>query len=246
MTRTMAKGQPDFGLYAPTTTIASISDLGELAARLGSIITFDRRGNVLWYDDFGSGITAWRKSGDPGYAVNWHSEDAKTGGFCCELKTAGATGDFVQIQKYTGYPTLSSMGFEFSFSRKQNWKNLELIVEVQTTTRLYRAWLRYIHASAKFQYEDAAGAFQDVPGISFTAQGSPPSFDTLKLVVDFINEEYIRMLLNAQEINLSGRAIKARDNVATPYMLTAILLTTNTNAVAIGYIDDVIFTQNEP
>ncbi|GAH95398.1 unnamed protein product, partial [marine sediment metagenome] len=40
------RGQPDYAALAPKEIAASISDMGEVAARLGSIVTYDKRGDV--------------------------------------------------------------------------------------------------------------------------------------------------------------------------------------------------------
>ena len=66
----MGHGYPDYGTQGPVSTVHSIQDLGELAVRLGSIVTFDRRGNVLWLDGFDSGIGAWSKGGNVNYSVD--------------------------------------------------------------------------------------------------------------------------------------------------------------------------------
>jgi len=52
----MPRGHPDYGQAGPTSLIATVPDLGELAARLGSNNTWDRRGFILWYDDFEASV----------------------------------------------------------------------------------------------------------------------------------------------------------------------------------------------
>ncbi|GAI06639.1 unnamed protein product, partial [marine sediment metagenome] len=44
----MIHGHADYGAGAPGKTIYSMLDVGELAARLGSPVTSDRAGNVMW------------------------------------------------------------------------------------------------------------------------------------------------------------------------------------------------------
>jgi len=241
----MAKGQPDFGKYAPTTTIAGMSDLGELAARLGSIVTFDRRGNVIALDNFENGVEQWLRYGSTGYSVDWDSSYFKTGGFSCKLTTGAVVGRNCVIQKHIGYPALSSLGFEISFSYKQHWDYIEFYVLLADGTYEYEIAIAYDHDLKKLQYYDAAAVYQDVPSGAWEVAGAPQKFDTLKFVADFDAAEYVRLLVNSQAFDLSTISLRKRAIASTPGLLFSILLKTSAAAAAIGYIDDVIFTQNE-
>ena len=48
----MASGHPDGGEGGETQIIHTVQDVGELAARLGSVSAYFRSGNVVWFDDF--------------------------------------------------------------------------------------------------------------------------------------------------------------------------------------------------
>ena len=242
----MAKGQPDFGQYAPTETIVGLSDLGELAARLGSIVTFDRRGNVIWMDDFENGIRQWCPFGIGTWSVDWESNYSKTGGFSCKLTTDAIAGRSVNIQKYIGFPILSAIGLEASFSNEQNWRYLEIWLWLDDGTYEYNAVIRYDHPNKKLQYMDATGAYQDIVGGSYETPDYPEWFDTLKFVADFTTCKYKRLLVNSKVFDLSALSFEKDPFATTPQMVVAFRLTTNANAAAIGYIDDVIITQNEP
>ncbi|GAI56753.1 unnamed protein product, partial [marine sediment metagenome] len=78
----MAHGQPDFGMYQIAKTIYRLADMGELAVRLGSIVTHDRRGDVIWMDNFDSGIAKWYQfASDDDGLVEWSAERSRSGGF---------------------------------------------------------------------------------------------------------------------------------------------------------------------
>lgn len=55
------RGMKDWGQYAPTENVTKEVDLNELAVRLGSPIVYDRGGEVLFFDNFDSGLTRWQK-----------------------------------------------------------------------------------------------------------------------------------------------------------------------------------------
>ena len=96
----MAHGHPDYGGAAPLATVYTLQDLAELAARLGSIDVFDRRGNVLLLDDFESGIKKWLFGGTGSYSAGWICDRAEHGGFCLSIQTEGAATSLVSAYRY--------------------------------------------------------------------------------------------------------------------------------------------------
>jgi hypothetical protein len=242
----MAKGQPDFGALAPTETIAGLSDMGELAARLGSVVIFDRRGNVIAIDYFDSGIEQWHKYGDAGYSVDWDGNYAKSGAFSCKLTTGPVAGNTVTIERYISVPVLSSLGMEVSFSYLKNWRYLNLEMQILDGIYAYLARIRLDYVNNKLQYFDSAAHYQDIPGGSYICGEVPNEFDTLKFVADFTTAKYKRLISNNREFDLSEIDIRKYGQVETPLMYCSAVLTTNAAEAAIGYIDDIIITQNEP
>ena len=52
-------GLPDYGMYAALENMGNLVDYGELATRLGSIVSFNREGNVIFWDDFEKTPIKW-------------------------------------------------------------------------------------------------------------------------------------------------------------------------------------------
>jgi hypothetical protein len=242
----MAKGQPDFGQYAPTTTIAGLSDLGELAARLGSVVIFDRRGNVIAIDYFESGIEQWFTTGQEGYSVEWSSAYAKTGGFSCKLTSPAVEGYFAAIWKYIACPVFSSLGLEASFSAETWCRYLDFTMEIYDGSYDNIAGIRFDSVTGKLQYLDSEGNYQDVPGGAHDVFGIASAFDTLKFVADFTTGKYKRLIVSNHEFDLSAMSFRKTPLVETPIMVVSITQTSHGTSPGIAYIDDVIITQNEP
>jgi len=242
----MPHGGPDWSTGGQISTVHTIEDLGELAARLGSIVTHDRRGNIIWLDDFEDGLNQWHRGGDAGYEVNWNSQYSRNGGFSCQLKTPATDGTQAWITKYTAYPVLSLLGVELSFSYEQNWQYLFLDLRVQLPTEIVAAAIRYNHSTNIFERQTGPLAWAVIPDTDFTPQGIPDAFDTIKLVVDFVNKKLVRLIINSQEVDLSTLDCYIIAVGGTPVLNSTIKLETDTNAVAIAHIDDAIITQNEP
>lgn len=242
----MPHGGPDWGTEGPVSTIYSIQDLGELAARLGSIVTHDRRGNVIWLDDFEDGLSQWELAGAGAYSINWNSQYARNGGFSCQLVTAPSDAFQASITRYTAYPILSPIGIEFSFSYEQNWRYLILDHRIGTPTAMLWGTIRYNHITNIFQQQTGPLAWTDIPDTEFTAQGLPEAFDTIKLVINFITRKFMRLIINSKEVDVSALDCYITAPPVRPMLSSSIILETDSNAKAKGYIDDVIITQNEP
>jgi len=244
----MPHGGPDWGTEGPVSTIYSIQDLGELAARLGSIVTFDRRGNVLWMDDFESGLSQWRQVGDRD--AEWNGNQAKNGGFCCKLITPAVAGGSCCIERYIGFPALSPMGFEFSYSDDDTAgvpRSLWILVVLDSGSYRYKTSIFYDVMNGKLQYTSGTGAMRDIPGGAYGMSSFfPGEFDTLKFVADFTTAKYKRLLINSRTFDVSALSFHKVALVSAPQMVIEIALHADAAAAAVCYIDDVIITQNEP
>lgn len=242
----MAKGQRDFGLYAPTDIIGGMSDMGELAARLGSIVTFDRRGNVIFADNFESGIQNWYPGGIGSQVIEWCSQYSRDGGFSCKLETDTDEDDSALITRHVGYPVLSIMGMEISISDKQNWKFLYIRLLLTLAGGQWEANVRYDYTAKTLLYLNSLGTYTAIPGASYDTQGNPSYFDTIKLVADFVNYKYKRLTLNDTTYALSGIGLRWVGGLGTPNLHASIELFSDGVGAAIGYVDSIILTQNEP
>ncbi|KKK91844.1 hypothetical protein LCGC14_2708890, partial [marine sediment metagenome] len=103
-------------------------NIAELAARLGGIVSFYRRGDVLWLDDFEGTIGKWAVSGT-GASASLSTDDARNGAKSGKL-TLGA-GKEIFINRVMGYPVISNMGFEMS------WKHDTSLSQYEWSLYLY-------------------------------------------------------------------------------------------------------------
>jgi hypothetical protein len=242
----MAKGQPDFGALAPTETIVGISDMGELAARLGSIVTFDRRGNIIWMDDFESGIEGWVASSFyGGHTFLWVPTYHRTGGFCARLITGGNTGYDIAITASLPYPILSKMGVEISFLRGANLANIQITLILYDGINMKEGLVFWNASTGEFRCEYTGGPWYSLtPTIQFTPDFR--IFNTLKLVCDFTSDKYSRLIANNISYDLSVLPLYEVPLVAAPRLDVRVMIETNTDDNAEIYLDDAILTQNEP
>ena len=242
----MASGQPDFGLYAPTKTIVGLSDMGELAARLGSIVTFDRRGNVVRLDDFEGGIEQWDLGGvGTGRKLEWSEIYHRSGNFCAKLTSHPTAGMVAEMATSVSYPILSKIGFEFSAVIDTNLRYLTILTQLYNGTSITESLIRWTQATALWKVTDDTQAWRD---LSPTMKLSPvaPVFNTIKLVADFVNNQYVRLIVNNIDYDLSAYGLYSAGSAEAPRIDIKIQMASNFAASTYLYVDDFIQTQNEP
>lgn len=242
----MAHGTPDWGVTAGAVTTFQLTDLGELAARLGSLDTFDRRGDLVWGDGFEFSLNKWEVTTDGlGAAVALSTARARNGRYSCLLTAGSDSARFAEIQHAHPVPVTSRLGFEGSFSLGSNLTTLDFTYHIYNGSTL-RIWsIRYDDANDRLQYFNSAGvAVTIASALNLPIQQT--NFHTLKLVVDYSTGEYVRLLLNNVTYDLSGIAGRSLASAVAAHQrvfvdLVGIVAQNNT-----VYVDDVILTQNEP
>lgn len=242
----MPHGQPDWGPVAPTKTVYKLQDMAELAARLGSINTYDRRGETIWMDDFEDNIAKWRIStAGTGASITLSTDEARNGAKSAKLVAGSDGAHMAQMYKYFTYPVLSKIGLEVSISRKANVKDFILNLNIFDGTYKHAAEIMITTATNQVDYLDKYGSFQKLTTIP-PFSGSDSDFQTIKFVVDFVNEKYAYFKIFGVEHDMSSYAYWKDPSSTQNRAWARILNTGDAGANGIIYVDDVIITQNEP
>jgi hypothetical protein len=218
----------------------------ELAVRTGSISTFDRRGEILWCDDFECGINKWYFVGN---TLTPSQLGSVSGSLSGKMDTVTASiNDAVAIYRRLPYPNLSRYGFEIHFTIPQH-SEFEICFDKYDGTNLTRAALKLSSEDSKLQYYVGGGVFQDIDtGLNIYTINTPQNgvFNVLKLVVDYLTGKYVRAILNFKEYDISSIPLVSAPNATGANLLIYIKLTTKEAVAKTAYIDDAIVTQNEP
>lgn len=220
--------------------------LGELAACLGPAKRFDRRGQVIWLDGFEAGVFKWvALASGFGAAVDADPNYARTGGYSCKLTGGSDSGRSMSILRILPYPVLSRMGFECSWAFDSDLDRLSLAGKMFDGTNQHTPTVRYDYVNKKLQYLDENNAWVDIV-ISLDLYRPQYPFWTWKLVVDFENEKYARLLVNETAHDLSNIAYYKTASALTSQLQVEIYNYSTAGNNAIVYVDDVIITQKEP
>jgi len=242
----MPHGYPDYGVAAPKRTVYALQDMAELAARLGSIVTFDRGGDVQWLDYFQATTLHWETYLDgTGAAAELSTAWALWGERSLKL-TAGSSGYlYSQAWRNLILPVKSRLGLEAAFSVSDNTDYIQIDSELFDGTTMHYFSVRYRHQAQDLQLLTHSYQWTTfATGVRLWAQDG--LFNIAKMVFDLQTDRYVRFLLNHESYDLS------------PY--TPVLDGSDTppcNSIGLGiwglagynpytYFDAIIFTQNEP
>lgn len=233
------------GYQAASEPIEAINR-AELAARLGSIVTFDRRGDVLWMDDFESGIKRWllRETGVD-TRVTWSADYSNRGGFCVKLLAGTGVIRQAGIIFRNSYPTVSRFGLEVSWARLLSATGFDLDLVLYDGTYGYQALIKYEDPNRKWEYTDEAAGWQTLL-TDYSSNDDGNWWHTAKLVVDLEAKRFVRAILGPNTVDMSDMVMYSWLDATTPHLMARVGI----NGVVAGgstyLIDNVILTQNEP
>jgi len=242
----MVHGAPDFGVYTPKSTVVTLEDLAEQAVRLGSIVNFDRKGDVVWFDDFEDGIEQWTVTltGNRGSAL-WSPTKPRNGSFSFELITGATNEDEVAITKYFSLPALSRMGFEYHFTSHAKLQYIIFGQAMSEDTARKIGSIKYDKvAETWYYYKEDVGWVALFPTMHLDDGGS--AFHSVKIVLDFTTNYYVSLLVDKTLYDLSSYPLRSQTLAFTPSLLIQVTTRNNSAFAATVYLDDVIVTQNEP
>ena len=241
-------GLPDYAAPKPVGAVPigpiyTSTDIAELAARLDSINTFDRRGNVIWMDGFEDGIKRMSIVGDDAFGMSWDADYPFHGGYSLKLWTDAAAWKETYVSAHCPYPTLSKIGFEVAFRPDNKLSNLWLLTDMYDDTYRHRGAVIYTPETGVWTFYNAAGGFTALsPAVSIPIN----HFSIIKVVCDYTIDEYIRLIVNNTTFNLEGEGIRRTTDGAGPYLGSTVNIINGAAGASTCYIDNMILTQQEP
>lgn len=241
----MTHGLPDWGGRNPKSTTYGLQDMAELAVRLGSIVTFDRRGDVIFVEDFSNGLGRWALTGsgtgNTSYPVAY---PVRTKGMGINLHTGDAAFDAAAIYREVAFPVEGKVGLEASFVVYSGILAVDLWVSIYTSISLYTYSFGYKHTTGQlYVYTPLGYEYPFTPGV---INENYANYQTMKVVIDTVNQKYVRGLFNEHAYNLSAYAPKVVADTTTKRCVVYVDVWANTAGGKDTVVSDVIFTQNEP
>ncbi len=242
----MARGQPDFGAYAAKVNVGSLADMAELAARLGSIVTLDRRGDVILLDDFEDPVLKWTTGEGTGADIErLYPGVAYMGSQCLYMETIATTDAFALVERRIQVTPDQSYGLEARLQRVGDAAYYDIAIWIYDGTHYRRAELRYDKVNKELLILDSTGAFKAI-ATGINLPHTYFEFWPAKLVIDSETMKYVRGIFAGVEYDLSDEAMREDDSVVLPSISIILRVTTPADAAVGVYFDNVVVTQNEP
>lgn len=242
----MARGQPDFGMYAAKTVTANLSDMAELAARLGSIVTFDRRGDVIFLEDFEAPILNWTGEGDGvDDEQRLYPDKAYMGSQCVYLQTSGTTDDESYIVRRFFLTPNQCYGLEARVKRVTTDARYEISMWLCIGGKVYKAKWQYDAPNNRLLFWDSTGNLK-VKATEIDAGTTFEEWWPIKLVIDSLTLKYVRAIFLGTEYDLSDESMEEDDTVVPDGISLYATVITPADAQRGAFYDNIIITQNEP
>jgi len=242
----MVRGQPDYGQYAAKDTTASVSDMGEVATRLGSVVTFDKRGAVIDLDDFENPILKWDVGGTAGfYNIYLDSASTKSGGQACKLECGNLADSFAVIDRWIGAQGSEKLGAEFSFSDLSDGCYFQVEIEYCDGGTVHYAQVRIDPVGKKLYIRNSAYVWEEIATFK-EMQMYPFSFYTVKLVADFTGDTYMRVVFGNTEYDLSAHSVRTQVYNYFPFISAKARIVQRAAPGGGVWVDNYILTQSEP
>jgi hypothetical protein len=237
---------PDDYPWWPGGQRAVMPDMAELAARLGSPVLYDRRGQVIWFDHAQHGMAPWTSFGiGTGAATKVVNDVVYHGGFALELTAPSDNGSQRGIQRFFNTPEANKLGIcvAVGFLADFDWFGIGLDYEASSYSYTLAAFL---------DLGDLAIYIADnLLGMVKVATLTTPVFadgryEVIKIVGDFGTGKYVRLLYNDMEYDISAYTMDTGAGSATPDMKCELTLqgrAANLDQANIGLI---VLTAGEP
>lgn len=221
----------------------------ELAARLGSINIYDRRGDTIWMDDFEAPTLKWStETSGAGASVDLSIAHSSTRSQSCMLKAGSTSYRRCTIEKYFGVKIAGKLGCELSFTLDEHTLTFQLFFTYYDGSHLWQGMLGYDALNNRVTFMDSEGIGHHWL-VDVNLVKNDNTWHTMKLVIDTETKKYVRCLLDNNSLVPTGFEDLYPDEAADidPGIAMKVIHISDTSGIsAKSYIDNVIITQNEP
>lgn len=246
MTSKLAYDMPDDWPWLPGSARFPLADMGELAVRLGSPFTYDRRGEVLWMDVCDKGTSPFFADiSSAGASFKTSVKYPLHGGYCLKLTSGSDEDHSMYIARIMSYVSMLRCGLEVALFLDMDIEYFKIQILRYTGTQLFTATLRLNYITHTLQcyagdliwhYVGPLPAFIAFYGIDHH----------IKLVADFETGYHVRALLNENVYDLSSHALLTSVSNQAPLYEIIMELTGRNTFNDFAYLQHVIVTGNEP
>lgn len=237
---------PDYQKYLPNSTRFSLQDMGELAARLGSVARFDRRGEVLFYDTFNYGLSGYSDlSSGVGSSIGLSTNSTFMSPYSLLLTTGAGVNATGYSRKILGVIDIDRAGLEVCYDQVNANTSLTLRLAYYYLGIRHLIVLELNVANNTVKILIDTGVLLTITTLNDKGVASS-GHNFVKITWDISTQSYGLFILNGFQIDLSAHKFFT-DVTALPNEFLMDIYSTNVAAgSAKYYLHHLILTSNEP
>jgi len=217
----------------------------ELAARLGAIQSYERRGQVVFQDDFRHGVSAWSISASSGAYARPDPTVRFQSPYSVRMYPGAVDNYSVQLAKPLGtFPVGTGFGFAVWIRPYPAVKRFMLRIQAGNGSLFSDAIVRATYADGKLWYYNSGGTYTEFGTWPVGVLEILP-FRFAKLVIDGSTGKYKRFIIDDQEIDMSGIACYTTA-VSTKYLTPSVQVVADGTNNGPAYLGNAVLTTMEP
>lgn len=237
---------PDFGVFSTEHKRPLFIDNAELAVRLGCPQTLERVGQVVLIDQFKYGLGTWVSIPDKtGDLAQLSAKYIRHTPYAVHLHTHGVKDCHARLYRQIEYVYETTAGLEVSFLAKASFKELQIAVSLQYGILGYWALIIIDNVNKLLKYRNVGGGDTTIATHNLTIS-SLSGWHVLKIVMDFANLEYVRLVLDRNDYSLAQIPMWQASVSDRDYLQIIFDLVGATGSESDIWIDDIILTIGEP
>lgn len=242
----MAHGAPDDSNVVSIAPRITVSDMAELAVRLGATSSCDRWGRVAFRDSFDCGTgdwTGWVNTSE--HKATLLAQGARSGGYCASLWWDGAAYTEVALLMLRDWAIESKVGVEMYFHPRSNVLQYGFSGSFYSGATKYFFAIRWDTVDDVIEVLNAANQLETVQDVVYT-YGLPRTWRALKIVMDPIAAEYVRGQWGPLTFNARGIALRTLTSQVEPHITMFAYGSGEAGSSGEIWLDDFILTVDEP
>lgn len=241
----MPRGTPDWAQVAPQDLLARVLDDAELAVRLGAASIFDRRGSVVYADDFSHGINRYAviSQGSDTFARISH-RDSLLSGYSLRCNTGSTGGEQAGASVSVPLITDTPIGIEALFASASQDIRFNVGLQVHNGTSLLEYLMRWDRNSDDLEVKTGVSTFTDVDTDLDHFVGVH-AWAHLKLVIDPAAETYLRGRVGQDLFDLSALSPATLPTTGGPGVAGRVACDSSQASADDGFVGLVVITVNE-
>ncbi len=242
----MPHGYPPWSGIKKQTVFTVPLDLAELAARLGSIVTYDRRGDVIAMFTFDQGIQGAPIGVDHGDSVgSLSTETALSGPWSLKMNPRAAADAYVNWRNLVFPLTVGKIGAEFALCVIDSPEEIYFRLMYFEAAHWHSGHLTYYPATGDWKILKTDDSEKTILS-GYELQTGPAAWHYVKIVIDTETDKFLRILIDDETPDVSGLDLREGSPGALGSVEVKVEVTGSVASSGPIYLDSVIVTQNEP